>query len=366
MNEQAPRPAPGRPTYKRLAATCLVVILASQGGAANAKRTSKPPSPDQLITDFAALATVRPKTCPAQTNSAPPGWQLDGAAVCAWQGRLRLVRWSAQPPGANACVSRAAQWWAGQRRNYGIASGPGAAWRVAWTSQWLFDDRQPEKRIARIERSADGAWRASEWTWQPSPRAATRQWQQGRWQLLAAALSARAAPTHELGSANPALRAVWEKNLGIRPGEIAGDVWQWPESGLCLRVDSQGLSQGQLHLPYLAADSRLEQRAAMHVQLARRYPKAHWITPFRLTTTAAQTPPRGGAKFEAIWFDAPVLKGQLWIPTRNDGPVLRLRINTVLPLQPPVDPAAPALLQAAAVVERELGGLARHWTAAHE
>lgn len=365
MNEQPPRPAPNRSTCKRLAVACLVTLLASQGAAAHAKRTAKKPTPDQLITQFSALATVRPTTCPAQASQAPPGWQLDGAAVCAWQGRLRLVRWSAQPPGANDCVSRAAQWWAAQRPAYGIAPGPGAAWRVAWTSQWLFDDRKPEKRIAQIERSADGAWRASEWTWQPSPRAATRKWQQGRWDLLSAALSARAAPAHELGSANPALRAVWEKNLGTRPGEIAGDVWQWPQAGLCLRVDSQGLSQGQLHLPYLAADSRLEQRAAMQVQLARRYPKAHWLTPFRLTT-AAQAPSRGGAKFEAVWFDAPVLKGQLWIPTRNDGPVLRLRINTVLALQPPVDPAAPALLQAAGVIERELHGLARQWTATHE
>lgn len=317
-----------------------------------------------LARDFSALAQQRPRKCigPDAAGGQPPGWKAE-PAECAWQNLLQVRRWSAMgamQPGS--CVSPQAQWWAWARRG----SDQPAAWRAAWTVQGLVDERGPEKRIALIERASNGQWSATEWRWNPSLRAATRRWQEGRWKLLVAHVAARrqASATAGLARETRMLQSVWENNLGARAGEITGDSWRWQGGGVCLRTDPVGLGQQQLHLSYSVEDSRLEQRAAMQLQLARRFPEAVWITPFRLVPAAPQA--RGGAKFEAVWIENNEVKGQLWIPTKGEGPVVRLRINASLPAAPNGQPSPAAVGNAAQAVERELIALANRWTAEHD
>jgi hypothetical protein len=73
---------------------------------------------------------------------------------------------------------------------------------------------------------------------------------------------------------------------------------------------------------------------------------------------------RGGAKFFAVWLDSSVIKGQLWIPTKGGGPLVRLRITAALPA--PQDVSDPEkLARAEKVIQRELMGLAARWAQEH-
>lgn len=329
-------------------------------GAAKSHRAGAA-APD-IERDFSALAQQRPWQCAVQ--EAVPAPASDWRArpdQCAWQDRLRMRRWSgaASAQGA-ACVSEQARWWAWARNRPGMPAALAPAWRTSWQAQSAHGATSAEERIVIIRRAPDGQWSATEWRWNPSPRAATRRWQAGRWALLAAR-AAQARPPAEAGNgAREArmLRTVIEGNLGKRPGELANDVWRWPADGLCLRVDVPGLGPQQLQLPYAVDDSRLEQRAAMQLQLARRYPKAQWLIPFRLLARAPQA--KGGAKFYAVWLEEGTLKGQLWIPTKGDGQLVRVRIDTV------VAPAQSDPTQAQGIVERELIALATRWAQVHE
>ena len=155
------------------------------------------------------------------------------------------------------------------------------------------------------------------------------------------------------------LETVWEDNLGTRPGEITGALWRWTGDMLCLRSDPVGLGPQQFHLPYAVDDTRLEQRAAMQLQLARRYPKAQWLTPFRLVAAPANA--KVGAQFFAVWVENKELKGQLWMPSKGDGPVVRLRVVAS------VRGASPAALtRASQTIEHELASLASRWAARHD
>jgi hypothetical protein len=157
---------------------------------------------------------------------------------------------------------------------------------------------------------------------------------------------------------------VLEANVGARPAQLGGELLRWQSDGLCMQATASAPGPQQLQLPYSAEDSRQEQRSAMQLQLARRYPKANWLSPFGLVP--APRPPRGGAKFYAVWVEGEVLTGQLWIPTKGDGPLVRLRITA--PLPPRLAPAATpdALAQPKQVFERELMSLASRWAAAYE
>lgn len=340
---------------QRRAFTLLIVgLLVAAGLPARAARTQrKVNAPPDLLRDFAALAQNRPRACAAGTEapSQPAGWTLE-RDECAWQNLLRVRRWSAADgvrPGA--CVSAPAQWWAWSR-----PGGPAPAWRAGWSGQARQDDGGAVKRIVVLQRAAGGQWSATEWRWTPSARAATRAWQQRRWDLLAARAAQLKQATPAAGEAQP-LQAAWEKNLGGRAGEISGDAWRWAGGGVCLRAAPAAPGQQQFRLPYAAEDGRHEQRAAMQLQLARRYPGAVWLTPFRLLPAAPQA--RGGAKYDAVWSEGEQVNGQLWIPTRGEGPVLRLRISTTAP-------GAPAAAQAAQAIERELAGIAARWSELHD
>ena len=328
---------------------------------------ARPAAPVDLASEFAALAQQKPWTCAEQVALAVPGtgWQ-GGVAECAWQNRLRMRRWSGQGGlTSGQCVSAQAHWWAWARSLAPAAVGVPAAWRSAWQGQVLADDSGPEKMVVLIRALPGGAWSATEWRWNPSPRAATRRWQQGRWELLLArARQFGQAPEAAAGPLEARmLRTTLETNLGARAGEISSQDWQWHSEGLCLSVDALGLGQQLMQLPYSLDDSRAEQRAAMQLQLARRYPKAIWMTPFSVVPAAPNA--RGGAKFFAVWLDGAILKGQLWIPTKAGGPLVRLRITTALQ---PADGQSvpPKLARAEKTIQRELMGLATRWAQEHE
>ena len=276
-----------------------------------------------------------------------------------------MQRWTiAAAPQDAACVSAPAIWWFRARTLPGAPAGLPLAWRSHWDSQSMQGGDGTEALIVIIKRIPDGQWSMTEWRWKPSPRAATRRWQGARWALLAER-AAQARPL-DMVAAGPRearmLRAVIESNLGSRAGETASDVWRWPSDGLCLRADLPGLGPQQLQLPYAVDDSRLEQRAAMQLHLARRFPKATWLTTFRLVP---QTPKaKGGAKFYAIWSEDGLLKGQLWMPTKGDGPLVRVRIDTALPAARAGQQHGPE--RTADVIERELAALAARWSDAYE
>lgn len=349
----------------RLACAALILHTALFAGAsassahATVRHHRKPAAAPDLAADFAALAQNRPRPCSgADLPGAPPaGWRLE-RDECAWQDRLHVRRWMAAAgklPGD--CISPQARWWAWARGERPLA------WRAAWTARSLDDESGAEKRIVMLRRGAGGEWQGTEWRWQPSLRAATRHWQEARWKLLAALADGVNQPAAPVADARQSalLEAAWEENLGTRPGEIAGQLWRWSGDGLCLRSDPVGLGRQQFHLPYSVDDSRLEQRAAMQLQLARRYPQARWLTPFRLVAAPPNAGTGTGAQFYAVWIDNGELKGQLWMPTKGDGPVVRLRIVASVPGASPA-----ALARAGQSVEHELAALASRWAARHD
>jgi hypothetical protein len=326
-------------------------------------------SPDVAAT-FRTLASQNPWTCAVQEAKADrvAGW-IAAPAHCAWQNRLRMRRWEGaggtQP---NLCVSAQAHWWAWmQARGSAVASA--RVWQRSWTSQYIEDQAGAERRVVLVQRGADGQWSGTEWRWNPSPRAATRRWQEGRWKLLTARARefAQAAPGVAGPDAARRLHAALEKNIGARPGEAGQDVWQWQADSLCLTVDALALGAQQLHLSWSVDDSRHEQRAAMQLQLARRNPKASWITPFSMMPAIPGR--KTGAKFYATWAEDAQVKGQLWIPTKSGGPLVRIRITTPveLPRAARGEQAEPAkVTHASEIIEHELTRLATRWSQDYE
>ena len=213
------------PTSRRAFSTAHAFLIAavmalSLSSVATAGHARNKPQTDTV--DFAKLAQHRPRPCPpdGEAVAGPAGWK-QAPAMCVWQGRLQMRRWHATTA-ADLCVARPASWLAWQRPRIGVApAAPGAAWHSSWKSHFVSGAAEGEmQRIATVEMRAPGVWTATEWTWSPSPRAATRRWQQGRWTLITQAASKlRAGPT----SPPTPLRNAWEQNLNGRPGEITSD-----------------------------------------------------------------------------------------------------------------------------------------------
>jgi len=336
---------------------CTVLLSAAAQGAAkghpiSARKAVQAAAP--IESDFAALASQKPWTCRSQ-SMAPPlpaGWTAE-ADRCAWQERLRVRRWTGPANVADkSCLSQQAHWWAWARASAVSAPVP-SAWRSEWEVHSLDDSAAIEKRIMILRRAEDGRWNVTEWRWDPSPRPDTRRWQEGRWALLVARAGVlRQAVQRETRTVG----AILDANIGARAGEKNQQRWQWEAGGLCLRSDLATLGPQQLQLPYSVDDSRLEQRSAMQLQLARRYPKANWLTTFRLVPGKGRA--GGGARFYAIWIDGGVLKGQLWIPVKGDAPMVRVRIDTPVAAGTTPD----ALTRMGSVLEQELAALAGQWS----
>ncbi|MDP3559799.1 MAG: hypothetical protein Q8R79_05585 [Legionellaceae bacterium] len=320
-----------------------------------------------VVNDFKTLAMMRPQKCIDKKNrkSEERGWR-EKSTQCAWGNLLQMRRWkSDKDSGTLTCLSNQALWWSRTQSRISPTTMP-VAWNRAWHKQSLVDDSSAIKRIGIVERRADGSWIATEWSWAPSPRAATRRWQEARWKLLrnAAMQMRQSEPRKQIPLEESVLKKSWEKNLKGNAGEVSGGSWYWQRDGLCLRMGTIGISQAQLQIPYSKEDSRLEQRAAMQIQLARTYPTVTWLTPFRLmplTDEASQ----GGAKFEAIWMDNATVTGQIWIPEKIDGSILCARITALLPKKKNNEVNMAKTYRIADVIDRELIGLAMIWTVDH-
>jgi hypothetical protein len=329
--------------------------------AAPASHRTAASQPD-LVGDFRALAQQRPRECPpsASAESAPvwPG----GTTECAWQNRLRKQSWSWSYAGAPGCISRQARWWTQAQAGVPPAAAR-SVWDRRWTVQTLHIGSGDERRLLVLERDRKDQWLATEWRWTPNPRPATRRWQEARWELLLESAArhqgkSAAADTPDAARMQPVFRRV----LGRRPGELGQDGLTLEAAGLCLHASNPLPGQTTLALSYSANDSRLEQRAAMHLQLSRLHPNAKWLTQFRMLAMPANRP--GGAKFLATWIEGGQLKSQLWMPAKGDAATVRVLVSAALPRGR--DELEAALPKAKQIVERETEAIALDWAATHE
>lgn len=216
-----------------------------------------------------------------------------------------------------------------------------------------------------IVRNPDYSWTATEWAWTPSPRAATRQWQQGKWDGLSRAAQTMQPPAPAAQPSETALLlAAWEAALSGRAAETDGKLWRWQGDGACIALDNVGLTDAQVQIPYKESEGRLEQRAAMQLLLARRYPGAEWVLPF--TLLPQDSADRGGAKYSAIWHLGQQLHGQLWIPKKDDKSIVRVRMTTALPANLTAAQRQPHVARASRAISAEITALAKGWDAKHE
>lgn len=239
------------------------------------------------------------------------------------------------------------------------------AWNMAWTSNAVRSAGDDAQRVSVITRNADNSWTATEWRWTPSTRLATRKWQQSRWQLLqkAAAKLQPAQPARLPGEIGMVFSA-WQATLQGRPAEIQESVWRWQGGGVCLGIDMVGLSDALVQMPYKESEGRLEQRAAMQLLMARRYPGAEWLAPFSLLPRPANG--KGGAKYSALWRQDQHVRGQLWIPRADDKSIVRVRMSAAAPAAVAESQRAAQVQLRTRAIQAEIAAMAAAWDALHE
>ncbi|WP_152594594.1 hypothetical protein [Massilia sp. BSC265] len=311
------------------------------------------------VADFTELSGTRAGTCAAPVEPALAPMGTPALRHCAWSQRLEMLYWQDVPANPNTCLPAAAIAW------HRLGAGVGAVlrpWSAAWSGQSLLVQTGGMVQAGMVWRQEGGQWSVVLWRWRPSDRIPTRHWQAGHWKNIAGAVRAIDAANPE-PSRTPLMTA-WLDATNGKPRLLAADSWRWVSDGACLDLRSASLGQAQMHLPHSRDDARLEQRSAMQLLLARRFPGAEWLRNFSLIEPAISGD-RTGAKFLAVWREGATVSGQLWIPLRDEGGIVRARISSELPA------ATGAALQEAAraravLLERELGKLAHAWEARHE
>jgi hypothetical protein len=312
------------------------------------------------IADFERMSGSRARDCgavPPEARVAAMG--EPGLRHCAWSQRVEMLYWPEVPHAAGACLPPPAIAW---HRLASLIQPDPEPWNTAWTGRALAGGADALQQAVAVWPGTDGAWSAVLWRWQPSPKADTRNWQQARWNRVLGAARA-------LGLGSPAAQAsplldAWLASAKGKPRVVDKDSWRWVSDNTCISMQTAGISQAQLHLPYSRDDARLEQRSAMQVQLARRFPTAEWLLPFTLLDPALPGT-RTGAKFIAVWKEGAAVKGQLWIPLRDGGGIVRARVSTALASKD-TGPAQEQARQRAQLLARELTALAHAWEARHE
>lgn len=336
-----------------LALSASFLFFAPPAGAA----ARKPAVPGAA--DFSGLSGSRAGNCAAPVDAGLAALGTPTLRHCAWSQHLEMLYWQDLPANPNTCLPAPAIAW------HRLGAGVGAVlrpWNAAWSGQSLLVQTGGLVQAGRVWRQESGQWSVVLWRWRPSDRIPTRAWQLGHWKQVAAAVRA-------IDAANPApgrtpLMTAWLDATNGKPRLLAADTWRWVGDGACLNVRTTSLGQAQMHLPHSRDDARLEQRSAMQVLLARRFPDAEWLRNFSLIEPAISGD-RSGAKFLAVWREGATVSGQLWIPLRGEGGIVRARIASELPAG-----GGAALQEAAkdraALIERELTKLAHAWEARHE
>jgi hypothetical protein len=348
-------PLPRRAALALLAgalALGAVAVSAAPKGHPAAARKDAPPA----LADFEKLSGAYARACDGAPDPRLAAMGEPSQRQCAWSGHLEMQYWRAIPAPAGACLPPAAIAW--QRLATTAQTRP-TAWNAAWNAQALVTGSDTLQQALALWRAADGSWSAVLWRWQPSAKPDTRAWQGAHWKDIAAAAQAVGA-SNRPPAASPLMQA-WLDTTAAEPRVLDGDNWRWVAQHTCLSLQTAGIGQAQLHLPYSRDDARLEQRSAMQVQLARRSPNAEWLRPFDLLDPAVPGT-RSGAKFIAVWKEGGAVKGQLWIPLREDGGVVRARMSSELGAARGED----AVKARAELLEHELTALAHAWEARHE
>lgn len=279
---------------------------------------------------------------------------------CAWGGRLQRRVWPVLKPlsaAAGNCVSAEAIAWRDLASHLHLDV---PVWQQGRDPMVVKAGSDEQRTILSMRRNADGQWSATYWRWLPSTRPATRAWQARQWTRIDAAAGAATANPVVI---HPHLYKTWLASTRGRPSMVDGERWVWSEGTACLSMRTEGISQAQLKLPYSRDDTRLEQRAAMQVQLARKIPGAQWLIPFSLIAPGPDGN-RGGAKFLAIWTDQTQLHGQVWMPQKDSEDIARARISMALPAG--TRAANGKLAPMTQLMERELVRFAYAWESLNE
>jgi len=343
---------PTRPSHLLAGACALFILLPT---AAQARGRKPAPAAVPALADFARLAGARPGNCAAPADPALTGMGAPALRRCAWNGRVEMLYWRSIPTPPATCLPPAAIAW---HRLAQAMHADAPPWNAAWPAKSLSARAAATQQTAAVWRGTDGQWSAVLWRWQPADRPATRDWQAAHWGDVTAAAQAV-----DAGNAAPPasqMAVAWRAASQGKPRAVDGDTWRWVAEQSCLRLETAGIGQTRIHLPWSRDDARLEQRSGMQVQLARHYPTAEWMQPFTLLPPA-RPGERTGAKFIAVWRDGRTVTGQLWIPLRDDAGIVRARIvSDVAP------GAADAAKLRAGVIERELTALAHAWEVHNE
>lgn len=331
-------------------------------GAADAALAAAPaplPVLPAVVRSFSALSRHRPVSCDAPAAPAPAGWVAD-PAQCAWQQRLTMRRWVLGRGATPACVSPQAAWWHWQQQR-DAAAGNSPVWDAGWRRQVILQEQAGDgasQVFTLIAQTPDGAWTATTWRWNAPVRRATRAWEQQRWLQLKQALLQLADSDNSVAPRSPL--GLGYRNLRNRPAERSDTGLVWQADSQCMHlVLTPATTVPDIALPYVREDSRLEQRAAMQVQLARTAASQTWPAVFHLMPPVL--PHQRSATYAAISRRGAQLTGHVWLPAKDDK-ALHLHIETTLD----ATPGSPGEARVVSALDRELAGIAALWVVDHE